>query len=124
MNIPVLGATRFPSPLKRWVDESERVPATILRSVAAPPPDGLLFELAGAREQLFFHPPETRAGIVTCDGKQFRVHRGMGLVPQIFDGEILHDLVGNMAVGHTRYSTTGSSHLRNGQTINTRARLA
>ena len=68
MNIPVLGATRFPSPLKRWVDESARVPATILRAVDAPPEDSLLFELAGARQHLFFNPPETRAGIVTCGG--------------------------------------------------------
>ena len=68
MNIPVLGAARFPSPLKRWVDESERVPATILRTVDAPAQDSLLFELAGAREHLFFDPAETRAGIVTCGG--------------------------------------------------------
>jgi 6-phosphofructokinase 1 len=68
VNIPALGATRFPSPLKRWVDESERVPATILRTVDAPSEDSLLFELAGAREHLFFNPPETRAGIVTCGG--------------------------------------------------------
>jgi 6-phosphofructokinase 1 len=68
MNIPVLGATRFLSPLKRWVDESERVPGSILRSVDAPSEDSLLFELAGAREHLFFNPPETRAGIVTCGG--------------------------------------------------------
>ena len=68
MNIPVLGATRFPSPLKRWVDESARVPATILRAVDAPPEDSLLFELAGARQHLFFNPPETRAGIVTSGG--------------------------------------------------------
>src|SRR5215470_445855 len=68
MNIPVLGAARLPSPLKHWVDESERVPATILRTVDTRPEDGLLFELAGAREHLFFHPPDTRAGIVTCGG--------------------------------------------------------
>ena len=68
MNIPVLGVARFRSPLKRWVHESERVPATVLRSVDGPPEDGLLFELAGARKNLFFHPPETRAGIVTCWG--------------------------------------------------------
>src|SRR5215471_5721463 len=68
MNIPVLGAARFPSPLKHWVDESERVPDTILRTVDARPQDGLLFELAGARERLFFNPPDTRAGIVTCGG--------------------------------------------------------
>ncbi len=68
MNIPVLGAARFPSPLERWVNESERVPATILHTADAPPDAGLLFELAGARKSLFFHPPETRAGIVTCGG--------------------------------------------------------
>src|SRR5215467_2175793 len=68
MNIPVLGAARLPSPLKHWVDESERIPDTILRTVDARPEDGLLFELAGAREHLFFDPPETRAGIVTCGG--------------------------------------------------------
>jgi 6-phosphofructokinase 1 len=68
MNVAVLGATRYPSPLKRWVNDSERVPATIVRTVDARPPDGLLFELAGARENLFFNPAETRAGIVTCGG--------------------------------------------------------
>src|SRR5262245_35567641 len=68
MNIPVLGAARFPSPLTRWVDESERVPDTILRTVDARSKDGLLFEVAGAREHLFFNPPDTRAGIVTCGG--------------------------------------------------------
>src|SRR5262245_24389937 len=68
MNIPVLGAARLPSPLKRWVDESERVPDTILRTVDGRPEEGLLFELAGAREDLFFNPAETRAGIVTCGG--------------------------------------------------------
>ena len=63
------------------------------------------------------HRGQESAGIVTCDGKNFRPHRGMGLVPQIFDGEILHQLVGNMAVGHTRYSTTGSSQLKNAQPL-------
>jgi len=63
------------------------------------------------------HRGQESAGIVTSDGKQFREFRGMGLVSQIFDGDILHRLVGNMAVGHTRYSTTGSSHLRNAQPL-------
>lgn len=63
------------------------------------------------------HRGQESAGIVTCDGKQFRVHRGMGLVPQVFTGSTLHDLVGEMAVGHTRYSTTGSSHIRNAQPL-------
>jgi amidophosphoribosyltransferase len=63
------------------------------------------------------HRGQESAGIVTCDGRQFREHKGMGLVPQIFDGSILHKLVGDMAVGHTRYSTTGSSHIRNAQPL-------
>jgi 6-phosphofructokinase 1 len=68
MNITVLGAARYPSPLRRWVNESERVPATIVRTVGGQPADDLVFELAGARENLFFDPPETRAGVVTCGG--------------------------------------------------------
>jgi amidophosphoribosyltransferase len=63
------------------------------------------------------HRGQESAGIVTSDGKQFRVHRGMGLVPQVFTGDVLHNLVGPMAVGHTRYSTTGSSHIRNAQPL-------
>jgi amidophosphoribosyltransferase len=63
------------------------------------------------------HRGQESAGIVACDGRQFRIHKGMGLVPQVFDGEVLHGLVGHMAVGHTRYSTTGSSHLRNAQPL-------
>ncbi|HHY84163.1 MAG TPA: amidophosphoribosyltransferase [Verrucomicrobia bacterium] len=63
------------------------------------------------------HRGQESAGIVASDGRQFRKHVGMGLVPQVFDGEILHGLIGRMAVGHTRYSTTGSSHLRNAQPL-------
>src|SRR5437899_7423164 len=61
------------------------------------------------------HRGQESAGIVTCDGRQFRKHVGMGLVSQIFDSEKLHALVGDMAIGHTRYSTTGSSQLSNAQ---------
>jgi 6-phosphofructokinase 1 len=68
MNITVLGEARYPSPLRRWVNDAERVPATIVRTVDARSEDSLLFELAGARENLFFNPAETRAGIVTCGG--------------------------------------------------------
>jgi len=63
------------------------------------------------------HRGQESAGIVSCDGPQFWVHRGMGLVPQVFTGRILHDLAGSMAIGHTRYSTTGSSHIRNAQPL-------
>jgi amidophosphoribosyltransferase len=63
------------------------------------------------------HRGQESAGIVTSDGKQFYEHKGMGLVPQIFKSQILHDLIGHNAIGHTRYSTTGSSHLRNAQPL-------
>src|ERR1700722_2709835 len=63
------------------------------------------------------HRGQESAGVVTSDGRNFRAHRGMGLVSQIFNGEVLHQLVGNMAVGHTRYSTTGSSQLKNAQPL-------
>jgi amidophosphoribosyltransferase len=63
------------------------------------------------------HRGQESAGIATSDGRQFRIHRGMGLVSQVFNGEILHELVGHIAIGHTRYSTTGASHLRNAQPL-------
>ncbi len=63
------------------------------------------------------HRGQESAGIVTCDGEQFREHKGMGLVPQIFQNDVLKNLSGSMAIGHTRYSTTGSSHLRNAQPL-------
>jgi amidophosphoribosyltransferase len=63
------------------------------------------------------HRGQESAGIVTCDGRQFREYKRMGLVSQIFTPDILHNLVGHSAVGHTRYSTTGSSHLRNAQPL-------
>ena len=68
MNITVLGRARYPSPLQRWVDDRERIPATIVRNAGARRQDGSVFELAGARAKLFFNPRETRAGIVTCGG--------------------------------------------------------
>lgn len=61
------------------------------------------------------HRGQESAGIVTCDGQVFRRHVGMGLVSQVFSGEVLKTLPGNRSVGHTRYSTTGSSNLQNAQ---------
>src|SRR6267142_2303438 len=63
------------------------------------------------------HRGQESAGIVTSDGRVFHEHRGMGLVSQVFSGEILHRLVGHMALGHTRYSTSGSSNLLNAQPL-------
>lgn len=63
------------------------------------------------------HRGQESAGIVTSDGRGFHIHKGMGLVPQVFDGAALQTLTGQIAIGHTRYSTTGSSHLLNCQPL-------
>ena len=63
------------------------------------------------------HRGQESAGIVTSDGQHFHTHKGMGLVSQVFDGPVLSGLVGQIAIGHTRYSTTGSSLLRNAQPL-------
>ena len=52
------------------------------------------------------------AGIVTCNGPQesdVNVHRGVGLVSNIFNEPIIQSLKGNVGIGHNRYSTTGGS---------------
>ncbi len=61
------------------------------------------------------HRGQEGAGIVTCDGHVAHVHKGMGLVSQVFNEENLLYLQGHMAIGHTRYSTTGAPRLRNTQ---------
>jgi amidophosphoribosyltransferase len=63
------------------------------------------------------HRGQESAGIVSSDGNEFHTHKGMGLVPQVFDATALQGLTGNLAIGHTRYSTTGSSHIRNAQPL-------
>ena len=63
------------------------------------------------------HRGQESAGIVTCENGQFHEHRGMGLVSQIFNSAALTHLKGDSAIGHTRYSTTGSSHIRNAQPL-------
>ncbi len=63
------------------------------------------------------HRGQESAGIVSCHRREFCKHHGMGLVSQVFDGDALKGLKGNMALGHTRYSTTGSSHIRNAQPL-------
>ncbi|EEF57755.1 amidophosphoribosyltransferase [Pedosphaera parvula] len=69
------------------------------------------------------HRGQESAGIVTSDNGHFNEYKGMGLVSQIFKGEALSELTGNMAIGHTRYSTTGSSHIRNAQPLTGNCRL-
>jgi len=63
------------------------------------------------------HRGQESAGIVTSDGQRVLEHKAMGLVPDIFNEETLKRLSGHMALGHVRYSTTGSSMLVNAQPL-------
>src|SRR3990167_2456749 len=63
------------------------------------------------------HRGEEAAGIATFDGKQMHAYKGMGLVSEVFNEATLKTLPGRMAIGHTRYSTTGSSTLKNSQPL-------
>jgi amidophosphoribosyltransferase len=61
------------------------------------------------------HRGQEAAGIVTTDAGVAHVHKGQGLVSGVFNEENLANLKGPMAIGHTRYSTTGGSGIRNAQ---------
>lgn len=61
------------------------------------------------------HRGQESAGIAVSDGRRIVVHKDMGLVNQVFSPSSLAGLPGHLAVGHTRYSTTGSSTWANAQ---------
>jgi len=63
------------------------------------------------------HRGQESAGIATTDGKSLQVYAKMGLVSQVFDEDSLSRLSGDIAIGHNRYSTRGSSRLSNAQPI-------
>ena len=63
------------------------------------------------------HRGQESAGIVSSNGKSLISHRGMGLVADIFNTEVINRLEGTAAIGHNRYSTTGSTNLKNCQPL-------
>ena len=69
------------------------------------------------------HRGQESAGMVAVDGEGVaRSHRGMGLVSDVFSERVLNDLPGDVAIGHTRYSTAGTSVLANAQPMLARYR--
>jgi amidophosphoribosyltransferase len=72
-------------------------------------------------QQIFFglfalqHRGQEAAGMAVADGVRARLHKDTGLVNQVFTPESLAPLTGYHGIGHTRYSTTGSSVVRNAQ---------
>jgi amidophosphoribosyltransferase len=79
-----------------------------------------------AAEQAFLalyalqHRGQEAAGIVAYDGTTSRSHRGRGLVSEVFDAETLAGMRGDVAIGHTRYSTAGGNDLANVQPLTAR----
>jgi amidophosphoribosyltransferase len=63
------------------------------------------------------HRGQESAGISVADVDSIATYKEMGLVSQVFHEEVLSGMRGHAAIGHTRYSTTGSSVLRNAQPI-------
>src|SRR5881396_2792375 len=63
------------------------------------------------------HRGQESAGIAVSDGNTITVVKDMGLVTQVFDERRLAPLDGHLAIGHNRYSTTGSSTWRNAQPV-------
>src|SRR4029078_2349724 len=63
------------------------------------------------------HRGQESAGIAASDGETITVMKDMGLVTQVFDEHRLASLSGHLAIGHNRYSTTGSSSWQNAQPV-------
>jgi amidophosphoribosyltransferase len=63
------------------------------------------------------HRGQESAGIAVWDGDRISCHTGMGLVSDVFRPEVLRTLQGKAAIGHVRYSTTGSSRIENAQPL-------
>lgn len=69
------------------------------------------------------HRGQESAGIAVSDGRKICVHKEMGLVTQVFDEHVIQKLKGISAIGHTRYSTTGSSVVCNAQPLTSFSRV-
>ncbi|MGC6482968.1 MAG: amidophosphoribosyltransferase [Synechococcus sp.] len=69
------------------------------------------------------HRGQESAGIAVSNQGKVRLHKDMGLVSQVFDQDVLARMPGNLAIGHNRYSTTGSSKACNAQPVVLMTRL-
>lgn len=69
------------------------------------------------------HRGEEASGIITRNGRKVHLHKGLGLVSDCFDEKIIRSLRGELAVGHVRYSTTGSSNIKNTQPFYVKSKI-
>ena len=61
------------------------------------------------------HRGQESAGIAVCDGSSIKLHKGIGLVSDVFQQDHFGNLLGNLAVGHVRYATAGGRTIENAQ---------
>jgi amidophosphoribosyltransferase len=69
------------------------------------------------------HRGEESSGIITRNGKSVHLHKALGLVSDVFDEKIIRSLRGELAIGHVRYSTTGSSNIKNTQPFYVKSKI-
>ncbi len=93
---------------QHWRDECGVVGIAAVDSAA---------ELASLALHALQHRGQESAGITVADGHRLVTHKKMGLVADVFDEETTRELTGNYAIGHVRYSTSGSSHILNAQPL-------
>jgi len=104
-----VGASRGWSPEKTWREE-----CGVFAAIGMPHAAGVV----GLGLHALQHRGQESSGIVSCDEQgEFHVHKGIGLVSDVYDDEILAGLHGPLAIGHNRYSTTGSLTLENTQPL-------
>ena len=114
VSLPVF-SDRTPDPVRDLLDEYEKKEKCGLFGIWGPKEASQI-----AYQGLFAqqHRGQESAGIVVSDGINLNGHAAMGLVSQVFNQRMLReDLAGRAAIGHVRYSTTGSSKLCNAQPL-------
>lgn len=113
VSLPVL--TDRKDPLREFLDEYEKKEKCGLFGIWGTKDSSQICYQGLFAQQ---HRGQESAGIVVSDGTNLHGHAGMGLVSQVFNPRMLReDLAGRAAIGHVRYSTTGSSKLTNAQPL-------
>ena len=97
------------------LDPADRPPRDACGVFGVWSPDEDVAKLAYFGLYALQHRGQESAGIAVSDGTRIVVFKDMGLVPQVFDEPVLNTLRGHIAVGHCRYSTSGSSVWQNAQ---------
>ncbi len=111
-------AAEHPEPLER-PDRPEEACGVF----AVMAPDQAVANLAYFGLYALQHRGQESAGIAVFNGAKVALHKDMGLVSQVFDQEVLERMPGELAIGHNRYSTTGSSKVCNAQPVVLMTRL-